>query len=258
MAQRNNILEELRELQSQLANDTVQPAYQVPAGYFEGLAEQVMRRIKALETTNASEELAHLSPLLMRISKQMPFSVPVGFFDSLDENIAWITNDDAKEPSEELKELSPLLSSLKKETPYSVPAGYFDGTINIPSEKPKAKVVGIARQNWFRYAAAAVVVGFVAMSAFFFLKKDPIDPKTQSSEWVSKNLKKVPTDDLSEFVELAEEEAPVIASVDTKTDLKEKTEVQELIKDVSDKELQEFLNDAANAESGAEDDLLLN
>jgi hypothetical protein len=259
MAHRDNILEELRELQSSLAQLSLQTGYQVPAGYFDGLAEQVLRRIKALEATDASEELAQLSPLLAGISKKTPYSVPSGFFNSLEENIAAITNADELKPSEELKELSPLLSGLKKETPYSVPLGYFDElneTVNIPSEKPKAKVIGIGRQSWFRYAAAAVVIGFIAMSGFFFFRKDSIDPKTESSEWVNKNLKKVSTDDLSEFVELADEEAPVIASADTKIDVKEKTEVQELLKDVSDKELQDFLSDAENQQSDSEDDLL--
>jgi len=55
MTQRDNILQELSELQSSLLNAGTQNVYRVPGGYFDNLAEQVLNRIRALDTENAAE-----------------------------------------------------------------------------------------------------------------------------------------------------------------------------------------------------------
>ena len=55
MTKRDNILAELRELNSSLVNAGSQNVYQVPAGYFDSLAEQVMNRIKTLNEESAAE-----------------------------------------------------------------------------------------------------------------------------------------------------------------------------------------------------------
>jgi hypothetical protein len=246
-----------------LISVSIQNVYQAPAGYFEGLADQVLRRIKALEAENASEELDHLSPLLNSISKKIPYSVPAGFFDGLAESIIGSVKNDHQTPAEELETLSPLLSGLKKEIPYSVPHGYFEElnkSINTEEIKPVTKVISITRQKWFRYSAAAVVIGFVAMAGFLLInKKENIDPVTKSSEWVKKNMKKVSTDEIEKFVQLADEEAPVIASVGASNELKDKNEIKELIKDVSDKDIDSFLDETqADEPNSNNDDVLMN
>jgi hypothetical protein len=259
MTQKDNILQELRDLHSSLVNAASQNIYQVPAGYFDGLAEQVLRRIKALEAVNAAEELNHLSPLLNSISKKMPYSVPSNFFDGLAESITGSVINEHQTPAEELETLSPLLSGLKKEMPYSVPMGYFE-TINTTTViQPPAKVISITKQSWFRYAAAAVVTGFIIMAGFLvFNKQGNIDPKEKSFAWVEKSLNKVSTDDIDKFVELADEEAPVIASADASNEIKDKNEIKELIKDVSDKDLQDFLDETRSDETDSNDDVLMN
>ena len=80
-------MNELEELESNLEDHNPQNIYAVPAGYFEGLADQILNRIKALEATNAEEELNYLSPLLSNVSKEMPYSVPAGFFQDLSDDI---------------------------------------------------------------------------------------------------------------------------------------------------------------------------
>ena len=47
MAQNSNILQELHELESTLANMAPQNTYSVPEGYFEELANLVLNRIRA-------------------------------------------------------------------------------------------------------------------------------------------------------------------------------------------------------------------
>ncbi len=48
MAQSNNILEELKELNSLLADHPAVQVYAVPSGYFENLAEKVLQLLMAL------------------------------------------------------------------------------------------------------------------------------------------------------------------------------------------------------------------
>jgi hypothetical protein len=274
MTQRDNILQELNELKSSLGNIGIQNVYTVPGGYFDNLISEVLSRIKALDTENASEELNYLSPLLNSISKKMPYAVPADFFNEQRERIMQIIKTDSDEQTveEELETLSPLLSGLKKEMPvrsghpgrpYSVPHGYFEelsSPVNAEEIKPAIKVISITRQRWFRYAAAAVVIGFVAIGSFlFFNKGENIDPKTQSSEWVKKNMKKVSTDEINNFVQLTDEEAPVIASVETKNEIKDKNDVQELIKDIPDNDIQKFLDETVASEpDNNDDDVLMN
>lgn len=254
MTQRDNILEELRELQSSLVNAPVQNVYHVPGGYFEGLTDQLLNRIKALEAENAAEELNYLSPSLNSISRKMPYSVPAGFFDGLAESVIESVRNNHQTPTEELETLSPLLSGLKKEMPFSVPQGYFEGfsnTVNIETVKPEIKVISITRQKWFRYTAAAVVISFALLSGSLIFKKPiTIDPKEKPFAWVEKSLKKVSTDDINEFVELADEEAPLVTNVDVKT----ANEIKELIKDVSDKEIQDFIEETQTDEQPAAND----
>ena len=238
MTRKDNILQELSELNSSLGATMGQNTYQVPAGYFDNLAENVLVKIKALEATTAREELMHLSPLLAGLSKEMPYSIPQGYFEQL------TVPANAQTAAEELATISPLLSGLKKENLYSVPEGYFENLSSAPYSaaiKPQAKVVSITSRRWFRIAAAAVVAG-VIVTAGFIIKGGKVDPAENSYAWVKKNIKKVSTEKIDEFVALAEEEnlasEPVVASVNTKAQ-----DVKELIKDVPENEIQSLLND---------------
>jgi hypothetical protein len=262
MTQRDNILQELNELQSSLATIGILNVYAVPVGYFDNLASEVLNRIKALDAEDASEELSYLSPLLASISKKMPYAVPADFFNSQEEQTMRVVlgDDDEQTAAEELETISPLLSGLKKEMPYTVPQGYFEelnNSINTPAKQPTAKVVLITSQKWFRYAAAAMVIGFIAIGGFLFLNnKETIDPKTQPSAWVKKSMNKVSPDDINTFVELTE---PVIASIEVKNEINDKNDVQELIKDIPDNDIQKFLDEtAADEAAGNDDDVLMN
>lgn len=238
MTRKDNILQELSELNSSLGANMGQLPYQAPAGYFDNLAENVLARIKAMEAATPREELLHLSPLLAGLSKEVPYSVPPGYF----EKMAVPAN--TQTAAEELSSLSPLLSGLKKETPYSVPEGYFE-TLSSSSYgtaiKPQAKVISITSRRWFRLAAAAVVTGAI-VTAGFIIKKGKVDPSENSYAWVKKNIKKVSTEKIEEFVTLAEEEnlaaEPVVATAEPKAQ-----DVKELIKDVPENEIQSLLND---------------
>jgi hypothetical protein len=256
MAQQDNILKELQELNSGLSIIGRQNVFAAPAGYFDNFAGIIINRIKALEAVNGTEELALLSPLLSQVSKRNPYTVPAGYFDGLEKKLEDIILTEGQNAAEELESLSPLLSSLKNKSTYSIPEGYFE---KLPAVKENivtetnTKVVSITNRKWFRYAAAAMVIGIVATIGFILLNKEKnIDPSEKSFAWIQKNMKKVSTDDINEFVELASAGSADMVKVETKE------EISNLLKDVSDKEIQDFLNDTQSAESETEDELILN
>jgi hypothetical protein len=242
MTNRENILQELNELKSTLATVTPQNVYAVPEEYFDNLATQVLNRIKALEANNAAEELVHLSPVIKKISKEIPFSVPRGYFETLAENTLQTIREgnDHQTAKEELETLSPLLNRLNKKMPYTVPQGYFE-SIGKKGKVPVAKVISITHRRWFKYVAAAVVTGFFVLAGFVYLNtRKAVDPVEQPYAWVKKNINKVDTADINAFVNLADEELLNQASLANNP--AKPVEITELMKDVSDKEIQEFLD----------------
>lgn len=81
MKKQRDILNELEALGSSLATQNIENVYVVPDGYFEGLAEAVMARIRQhADYQNSREELESLSPLLSSLKKETPYSVPAGYF----------------------------------------------------------------------------------------------------------------------------------------------------------------------------------
>ncbi|HJS55493.1 MAG TPA: hypothetical protein VJ765_13155, partial [Chitinophagaceae bacterium] len=74
--------------------------------------------------------------------------------------------------------------------------------------------------------------------------------------WINKNVtKKVSEEKIDEFVKLAEDEA--LNAVE-ETDAVKQAEIKELIKDVPEKEIQDFLNDVVAFESNDESSTLMN
>jgi len=253
MTNRNTILNELKDLESFLGNYSPQNIYIVPNGYFERLPTQILNRIKALEATNTKDELKYLSPLLSNISKEMPYAVPAGFFQSLSEDVLKkiSEHEDYQTSEEEIGSLSPLLSSLKNKNPYSIPAGYFE-KLETGAEKKETKVISITRRRWYRLAVAAVVIGIVAISGLAIFRSKQVDPNKNPQAWIEKNVdKKVSKDKIDEFVKLAEDGSTNVAY--EKDDVKH-AEIKELMKDVPEKEIEAFLNDAVALESNSDID----
>jgi hypothetical protein len=254
MTQRDNILQELNELESSLANASPSTIYRVPGGYFEGLAGQIMSRIRAMEADNAGDELAALSPFLDGISRETPYRAPLGYFDGLEKKLmeGVLKSDSDQSAEKELESLSPLLSGIKKEMPYSVPEGYFNHvTIPTHTRKKEAKVVSLTSRKWFRYAAAAVVTGFVALGGFLIFGNNK---STTPQDIVKQTVNTVSEKDINSFIELgatdlmAEEAPELVASA----------EVKDLVKALSDKEIQDFVNDTQVIESDITEDIILN
>jgi hypothetical protein len=260
MTNRTTILNELNELNSNLVNHAPQNVYNVPEGYFETLEALILRRIKALDASNATEELSHLSPLLSLASKQMPYQLPTGYFENLEEQLLEQVRNpiDYKNASEEIASISPLLSSLQKKNTYTVPDNYFNTAVEINiAQKETAKVVSLGNRKWFRYAAAAAVVGIIATASVFIFKSQKNADKEPMAK-IKKELKKMDDNALNQLAEeftdaglnskeTAQSDAPV-----------KKDEVKELLKDVSDTDLENFMKDVEDAALENDDEILLN
>jgi hypothetical protein len=255
MTQRNNILQELNEMNSTLVNISAENIYAVPAGYFEGLAVTMLNRIKAMNAANVVEELNYLSPRLNSFSKQNIYTVPAGYFENLSENVMLSIREgnDYQTAKEEIENLSPLLSGLKKEMPYSVSQGYFDSIIEKPVQE--TKVISITHRKWFRYAAAAVVIGIIILGGLkFFNSPNSIDPIKNPDRWVKRSVRKIDSKDIDAFVASVDQNNIAPVAIDpSNTD-----EVKELIKDVSDKEIEDFLNETAAATTESGEDAVMN
>lgn len=255
---RKETIQELKDLNSSLCNYSAGNTYSVPEGYFGGLADLIMNRIKALTISDVKEELNFLSPIMGSISKENLFSVPPKYFNELPESLmsAIRAHEDYQTANEELVSLSPILSGISKQNPYSVPSGYFENfgkDANLKTEnKPVAKTISLISRKWFRFAAAAVVIGFLAITAIpLFFKNSPVSV-SNPHEWVKANMKKVSTDEINNFVLPADDQSAVNATASAKS-----TDIKELMKDVSDNDIQNFLNETTVAEDNNED-LLLN
>ena len=226
MNKRNTIQDELNELNSGLNADAGNTPFSVPEGYFEGLAGAVLAKIKDETPVSAVEEIIQLSPLLAGIPRKLPYAVPEDYFQSNIENLWAFTSEN---------EESLVLSFVEKDMPYEVPAGYFANFSEQVLEKVSnggGKVVPMMRRKWMRMAVAAAVTGIMAISGFFYFNNrsghQTTDPVTA--------VKKASTEELNEFIK------STVVNIGAPVTAKNTTDGKKLFNDVSDKELEAFLN----------------
>jgi hypothetical protein len=248
MEDQNNIPDELRSLNSGLPDpNSQQNPFSVPQGYFDGLAAFILSKVKAHELS-AAAELQQLSPFLAGLSKEMPYTLPAGYFEENMTNLPFLTR----------KEESVVLAAIGKELPYTVSQGYFENLPEQVLEKvspPKAKVVPLFARKWMRAAVAAVVGGVILFGGYHLLNA-PGDEETTANAYrpadttatlVAKNerpsvvqdIKKASNEELDAFIKSVPLNTVNISKqTATNTD---KKEVKELLKDVSVKEIDNFL-----------------
>ena len=180
--------------------------------------------------------------MLSGLNKGMPFAVPAGYFEGLAANTIQSaqSNNDKLTAEEELASLSPLLSGLSKKIPFTIPQGYFESLSENSyreENKPATKVIPITSRKWFRYAAAAVVVGSIAMAGFLFLGTVEKEPGGKALAKFSRDVNKMDETqkkDLMDFIDMNSTETAQV-DIDNKT-----KEVKNLLKGISDEELKDF------------------
>jgi hypothetical protein len=232
MNSRIHISEELRELNSSLPTYVNEPVFTVPDGYFDRFAASVLAKIKAMDAS-VNDELNDLSPLLAAIPRKMPYTTPENYFSDLSQDLPALMENDP---------LPSVLSEHHRQMPYETPAGYFDtlpATMLARVERPQAKVVPMRTRGWMRVAAAAMVAGIIAISGFFYFSgrsNNALDPESSPEEWVAKKLNGVSTDALEDFIETADITPNGASMAQGRS-----TELRGMLSDVSDRELENFL-----------------
>lgn len=166
---------------------------------------------------------------------RMPYSVPLGYFEGLAEQV--LTRIRQEEAKEELGTLSPLLQQLSKKQPYSTPVGYFDRPVNLPASE-QAPVRSLFSRTWIRYAVAASVI---AAGIFLWMGR---------SEQPTGNAKNVIIEVKQDIQQLNEKEesllqefvsAGMTGQETAQIDIQERAADKTLLADVSEQELNEFL-----------------
>lgn len=167
MSNVQNISEELKQVAPAVANLVRNNPYSVPMGYFDNIAESVLKQVAD----------APLSLEMPAIKKQ-PYSIPQGYFEELANNIlAKIDNIQKAKHTEvfdELENVAPLLNTISKGNILSIPYDYFDELkIELPAENKEAKVVLMANRNtvrrWMTYAAAASVLFILSTASYAYI-----------------------------------------------------------------------------------------
>ncbi|HEY0679166.1 MAG TPA: hypothetical protein VGD17_12815 [Chitinophagaceae bacterium] len=241
MEAKSTILKELQEISPAVAAIGSHLPYRVPQGYFEGLAGSILDRIRA-GSLNSREELETISPLLSGLSRKTPYEVPSDYFADLTENVVGgVKAIDFVQ--DELQTLSPMMEGLKRTNVYNVPSGYFDSLpvkiLNKVQERQPAKVISMNTRRFTRYAAAAILTGALAIGGWFYLNRSANTEQTVAGIEKISDDNKVSDEEMSSFIE--NETLPLVVSTSSVNEDIDESDVKEMLAEVSEDELQQFL-----------------
>lgn len=233
-----NISAELQGISPYLAGLAQQVPYAVPVGYFDQLPEQLLQLVKTADDPSA--ELAELSPFLSGLARKTPFSAPPGYFDQVpDEVSAGISA--IEQTAEVLETLHPILAAAKHINPYRVPVNYFEELPAILLEKrpQQGRVIGI-NKNWFKYAAAAIIIGFVALASWLYKPVATTMPADNAlALQLEQEINQLSDDAIFNFADSTE--LLLQGSTANNDELLDATDIHILFEDVSDGALQQYL-----------------
>lgn len=248
--------------------------FRVPTGYFEGLADRVLGRIKTGagsgtvarigavaadgaslgEAESAREELARLSATLSQIGREMPNHMPEGYFD----------------------DLSPVLAVVRSVPAYRAPEGYF---AELPAaiaakavlETGAAKVIPmtstipmtalsrgedtrpggqkVLKGHWWKYTSVAAVAACLLIIVNWpQATSTKGTEKPDTPEMIAQRLQKVSDQEIMAYLD---DEHTFVADPATNgpetLDLNE-GDVKSLLGDVSDSDLQQYVEEHGKAE----------
>ena len=231
---RNDIIEELREIAAPLAHIGNENCYRVPDNYFEDFADEVMSKIQLPFT-------------------HLPLTPPApAYFEGLAGAILnkiksnGIIVEANNEVTAELTELSPLLAGIKKENVYTVPAHYFDNfKVAIPPAAEKTKVVVMRPAvRWMRYAAAAAVVGIIAISGMFLFKNnDAGDIAATTTISYTAPLSSVSDAAITSYLKDSPANMDITLPAYDNNKINAGSLAEQLLHDVSDSDIKEYLQE---------------
>lgn len=146
----------------------------IPVGYFDSLPDSILNKIKTQVTEDSVTEIRALSPVLYNIQNENIFETPVGYFDSLAGSVLQRIKAQATEDSlTEIRALSPMLYSIQNEHVFEAPQGYFENLYDdvlhkVLPQQPKVITLQSRSSTFFKYAVAAAFTGVMALGVFKF------------------------------------------------------------------------------------------
>lgn len=233
MENTNKIQQELIEVSPSVAQIGRNEVYSVSSSYFYDFPDRVLNQIRC-----GAEPVYYLSQLI-------PYNAPADYFETLPNailNKIWML-EEKSDVYEETERVSPLLNRISKEPVFSLPVDYFTGLSAKSSEPVLAKVKAVPVRTisfkLLKYAAAAGITGLIALGAFLFTGKEPVNNQTfTSNEKVE--VKKLSEDDILQFLQSSSgDEATALPQT-----LGEKQkEIKKLVSKMSEKDLRNFLQE---------------
>lgn len=158
----NDIVKELQEMGSPLADMSREMPYKVPEGYFDTLSN------------NITSGLFEAATDTFTATKVMPFDVPQGYFDALPEQLLYA----AKQQG--------TIADISQAMPFETPVGYFD---TLPgkilqavkeTEQPivkKTRTISLGKS--LRWVAAAVLLLGIGITSYKMMIPEAVNPESE-------------------------------------------------------------------------------
>jgi hypothetical protein len=225
--------------------------YMVPIGYFDKFPGVILDKLKIRENSFLSD-----------IKEARIYAVPEAYFDNLADDILKKVKKSTSDPvQQELEEIAPLLSRIARTNVYSVPENYFAGSnpLNaIHNIRPAAKVIPIGNngmRKWINYAVAACIVFVLFGGGYFYLSKtDKPDTASASGRMdLDKEISSLTDDEIANYLK-DNNNIAVYTNGGTEDYQLQGIDMQNLIQNLSDEEIQQYLNEhpEPNETAGAE------
>ena len=244
METRSTILNELNGISPTVAQVGANLPYQVPQGYFDGLAQAILQRIKT-DSLDAKQEVETLSPLLAGLNKKMPFSVPDDYFTELSGNVVGGVKA-IDFVHDELEIISPMMQELRHKNVYEAPQGYFENlaasVLDKVKERKPAKVVSMnAGRRFMRYAVAAVIAGVMAIGGWLYFNSSNTTDQQQVAAATIETMSddsKLSDEEMANYLETETLPIAINTSVPEEMDA---TDIREMLSEATEDELQQFI-----------------
>lgn len=158
---KENITEELNNISLVVANLSKNNVYTIKPDYFNNLANEIL-------------DLIHQNELFIK-AKGSTYIAPNGYFTNFADNLLIQIKSNSFEKDaikDELSTIAPTLNMVSKRNLFTVPENYFNTTkATLPTKEYVIKKPVIAIRQWFKYAAAAIFIGILAVGIIQILKQ---------------------------------------------------------------------------------------
>lgn len=197
--------------------------------------------------TDIRTELELISKPVAAIPDKPVFTVPDGYFDRFPELMLLKVKalDEELTADQETAAISPLLAGLGKKMPMQVPEGYFEKIAQPERPVASAPVVSMQKKSFRVYAVAASVIAVLGFAMLLYRMSVTEQPPMVSVS-VKEELPKLSEQEMGDFLAAFPD---LTAGTDPVNIVAGNMEVEEMITDVDEKGLEEFLSELPDLQS---------